>query len=123
MVDSESYIYQTILNVAYLPIISISIALGLPFLSKLKTAKSYILKPITLISLISYSMYLLHYSVVLQVMRLFVVIEEMSILEKWLLSIAYMTVTTVLAYFMYRFFEKPMMDIRDRPFFRKNSKS
>ena len=122
-VDSESYVFQSILNVMYLPIISISIALGLPFLSKMKTTKSFILKPITVISMISYSMYLLHYSIVLQVMRLFVVIEEMSMIEKWLLSFSYMVITTVLAYFLYRFYEKPMMDIRDRPFFRKNVKS
>ncbi|MFT5103656.1 MAG: peptidoglycan/LPS O-acetylase OafA/YrhL, partial [Candidatus Latescibacterota bacterium] len=122
-VPPESYAFQSILNLLYLPITSISIALCLPFLSQLKTTKSFILKPITIISIISYSMYLLHYSIVLQVMRQFVVIEALSTLEKCLLSFAYISVTIILAYFLYRLYEKPMMDIRDRPFFRKSIKS
>jgi len=52
-VPPESYAFQSILNLLYLPIISISIALCLPFLSQLKTTKSFILKPITVISIIS----------------------------------------------------------------------
>lgn len=123
LADSGSYAFQAIMNIVYLPITSISIALALPFLSKMKNSTSVFLKPITVISMISYSMYLLHYSIVLQVMRLYVVIEELSMLEKWLLSFAYIIVTTILAYFLYRFYEKPMMDLRDRPFFRKNLKS
>ena len=58
-------------NVLYLPINSIAIAFTLPFLSQIKTAPKLVLLPITMISLVSYAMYLIHYSVVMQLMKRF----------------------------------------------------
>jgi peptidoglycan/LPS O-acetylase OafA/YrhL len=109
-------------NVLYLPLISISIACLLPWLSLMKQSSKRIAAPVTIISLISYSMYLLHYSIVLQLMRHMVPIEEFSFTSRIFYSVIYISITILLSYILYRIYEKPMMDIRDRPFFRKNKK-
>ncbi len=107
------------LNVLYLPLCSLFIAMSLPFLSRLKRIPPLVLKPITVISLISYSMYLLHYSVILQLMKYWVDTSDISDLQKWVYSLGYLAITFVLSYVLYRAFEKPMMDLRDRPFFKR----
>lgn len=107
------------INVAYLPLCSIFIATSLPFLSRLNRVQTWILKPITFISLISYSMYLLHYSIVLQLMRFFFPTSEMITAEKWGYALLYLVLTIVLSYILYRIYEKPMMDLRDSAFFRR----
>jgi len=106
-------------NVLYLPLCSLSISMSLPIFSRLKKAPKVLLKPITFISLISYSMYLLHYSIILQLMRYFSPTEGFSSFQKWAFSLGYIFITILLSYFLYRLFEKPMMDLRDRPYFRR----
>ncbi len=106
-------------NVLYLPLCSVSIAMSLPFFSRLKNVPSGLRAPITFISLISYSMYLLHYSIILQLMRYFVSTEGFTTLQKWTFSGSYLLVTVLLSYLLYRLFEKPVMDIRDRGYFRR----
>lgn len=111
--DRSSEAFKTLLNVWYLPLNSISIALFLPYLSQLQVKSVAIVRPITFISVISYSMYLLHYSIVLQLMRTRVDIEIMSFSGKILFSIGYIAITILLAYFLYRLYEKPLTDLRD----------
>lgn len=111
--------YPFLWNVLYLPVCSILIAFSLPFLSQWKSVPRLISKPVTTISLISYSMYLLHYSIILQLMRYLKPIENLSIDEKMIYVIIYLTLTILLSYILYKVYEKPMMDIRDRPFFTK----
>lgn len=111
--------YPFFFNVLYLPLCSLSIAMSLPFFSRLKRASNFILKPITFVSIISYSMYLLHYSIVLQMMRYFSSSETLSAIQKAGYVLGYLTVTLLLSYFLYRLYEKPMMDIRDRSYFRR----
>ncbi len=107
------------INVFYLPVTSIIIALSLPFLSQWQKAPNWLIKPITFISLISYAMYLLHYSIVLQLMRYWIPIKQDSILYTLIFSVGYAVITIVLSYGLYRIYEKPMMDIRDQPFVKK----
>ncbi|MEZ4875834.1 MAG: acyltransferase [Flavobacteriaceae bacterium] len=107
------------LNVLYLPLCSVFIAFSLPVLSTLKTTSKTLLKPITFISIISYSMYLLHYSIILQLMHYFIKMDASSIVYQLLFSVGYVLLTLLFSYFLYRGFEKPMMDLRDTPFFRK----
>jgi peptidoglycan/LPS O-acetylase OafA/YrhL len=64
-------------NVWYLPINSIAIMLTLPLLSQIKTASKFIEKPITYISIISYAMYVLHYSIILQLLKYFLPSEDL----------------------------------------------
>lgn len=108
-----------LLNVLYLPLCSICIACSLPFFSRLKRAPSMLLKPITFISLVSYSMYLLHYSIILQVMRYYFPSEGFTQFQKWGFASGYLALTIVLSYVLFSLYEKPMMDIRDRAYFRR----
>lgn len=66
----------------------------------------------THISLISYSMYLLNLSVVAQVIQ-----ANFWPLEGWkalLMYLTYWSVVVFLSTLLYRYFEKPVMDLRDR---------
>ncbi|WP_447634922.1 acyltransferase family protein [Flavobacterium microcysteis] len=102
------------LYVAYLPIVSISISFFLPFLSGWKSEKSMLKSPIVFISLISYSIYLLHYSVILQLMKYFMPTEDYSIPQKHVFTFAYLVLTIILSYALYVWYEKPMMDLREK---------
>lgn len=110
-------------NVLYLPLCSICIAFLLPFLSGLVTAPKRLLLPVTAISLWSYSMYLLHYSIVLQLMRYFIPVEGMLFSDKIVFSVGYVCITIGLSYLLYTRFEKPMMDLRDSRYFIKKFKN
>ena len=103
-------------NVLYLPINSIAIALCLPLLSQIETAPNFFLIPVTTLSIISYSMYLLHYSIVLQLLKYFIPSEGLSSLNVSIYISVYVIVTILLSYILYYVFEKPMMDIRDKTF-------
>jgi peptidoglycan/LPS O-acetylase OafA/YrhL len=70
-------------NVWYLPINSIAIMLTLPLLSQIQSASKLILKPIIYISLISYAMYVLHYSIILQLLKYFIPSEGLPKFDVW----------------------------------------
>ncbi|PJC06028.1 MAG: hypothetical protein CO068_13255 [Flavobacteriaceae bacterium CG_4_9_14_0_8_um_filter_34_30] len=111
--------YSFFWDVLYLPVCSICIALSLPFLSQWNVTSSFYLRPITFISLISYAMYLLHYSIILQLMRYFIPIEVLEFSEKLIFTGVYVLITILLSYVLYRLYEKPLMDFRDKPYFKK----
>lgn len=106
--------YPFVWNVVYLPLASLSIAFFMPFLSQLETSISFIKRPIVFISTISYSIYLLHYSVILQLFMLFFDKKNTTLLHLHMITTAYLTTTVILSYLFYRFYEKPMMDLRDK---------
>ncbi|HLA55919.1 MAG TPA: acyltransferase [Flavobacterium sp.] len=108
LIDSHPFFW----NVMYLPMASVSIAFFLPILSGWKTAYSAIKKPVTFISLISYSIYLLHYSVILQTMKQIVTTQNPIYLLAFVVT--YLSVTILLSWLLYRFYEKPMTDKRDK---------
>ncbi|MBC8645382.1 acyltransferase family protein [Flavobacterium lindanitolerans] len=87
---------NSFLYIVYLPVVSISIAFFLPFLSGWKSEKSKLKNPIVFISLISYSVYLLHYSVILQLMKYFTDIENYPMLQKHIFTIVYLLLTIFL---------------------------
>jgi peptidoglycan/LPS O-acetylase OafA/YrhL len=101
-------------NVIYLPLTSLAFALLLPFFSELKTAPSWILKPITFISLISYSIYLLHYGIILHLMKYWVDTSNFSKNELHLFTGSYLLITIILSAFWYYIYEKPILKWRDR---------
>ena len=103
-------------NVLYLPINSIAIAFCLPLLSSIISGPRIIRKPITVISLISYSMYLLHYSVVLRLLKIIFPTTNLTTGELVGYFLLYMISTILMSLILYRFFEKPLMDIRDKPY-------
>lgn len=112
--------YPFFWNVLYLPINSIAIAFCLPLLSNIKSAPRLLFFPVTYISLISYSMYLLHYSVVLQLLKNYIPSEGLAKFDLFVYISVYLISTLLLSYILYRIFEKPMMDIRDKRFIIKS---
>lgn len=97
---------------------SLGTLLLLPYLSDLKSGKGFLYKALTRISLISYSMYLINFSLVLkQFLRrmnldyifgqgTFVILLEYFLF--WFLTIA-------LSMLIYKYFEIPAMNLRDAP--------
>lgn len=106
--------YPFFWNVVYLPLASLSIAFFVPFLSQLETSIKIIKQPIGFISKISYSIYLLHYSVILQLVMLFFDTKNATLLHHHIITTIYLTTVVVVSYLFYRFYEKPMMDLRDK---------
>jgi peptidoglycan/LPS O-acetylase OafA/YrhL len=94
---------------------STGFALCLPFADSVKKMKkrSFSGKFITLISIISYSIYLTHYSVVLRLLRKFDHLNN-SIYTCVLLYILYLGLSVIVSVLLYKFFEKPFMELRDR---------
>lgn len=100
-------------NVFYLPIISISIAFLLPLLSEWKTSSDLIQRPIVHISLISYSIYLLHYCVILQLFKYYIPTENFTFLQLHIYCFIYLMVTFFISSLLYFFYERPIMNLRD----------
>lgn len=102
-------------NVFLLPLMSVIYASFLPLLSQWKERPKFIGKTITIVSLISYAVYLLHYGIVLQTMRWLWPIEMMTTSMRVVYTFIYLILVFGLSYGWYRIFEKPMMDLRDKP--------
>lgn len=91
-------------------IISITIALQVPFIESIKISNEHILsRIIKLISLSTYAMYLIHpyiYSCI---------IKSKQISFNWFLQMPLALLTVfICGYIIYRFYEKPITDLRDR---------
>ncbi|HEY0045961.1 MAG TPA: acyltransferase [Flavobacterium sp.] len=105
--------YPIFWNIVYLPLTSLSIGLFLPLLSDWKSSWSIIKKPVTFISLISYSLYLIHYSVTLQTMKQIVPSDELKGTALVIFLLCYLAITFALSTILYKFYEKPVTDRRD----------
>lgn len=102
-------------NVFYLPLTSFMCVLFLPLLSQWKSLKYNILKKgITFVSKISYSIYLLHYSVILQLLHYYFPTDKFSSGQLHAYAAFYLVITFFSASLLYKWYEKPMMDLRDR---------
>ena len=96
----------------YFSLIPIAVMGLIPLASSWKSSKSIIAKAITHISKISYSMYLINLSLVALVIR--DNCAPNGNLDGILKYIGYCAVVVVASSLLYRLFEKPMMDLRDR---------
>ena len=86
--------------------------LFLPLLSVWKSSKSHVAKGIVHISRISYSMYLINLGIVAAILR-----DNIKIDGGWLGILMYLLFwisVVFLSGLLYRYFEKPVMDLRDR---------
>jgi len=109
----ESYPYFW--NIFYLPLTSLLCVSFLPFFSFWKTTKmSLFKKVVTFISKTSYSIYLLHYGVILQLLTFYFPTHDMVGFSLHFYTLGYLSLTFVCAFLLYRFFEKPIMDWRDK---------
>ncbi|OEK06087.1 hypothetical protein A8C32_18830 [Flavivirga aquatica] len=104
----------------YFNITSLGFAFLLPYANSNRTVglKSIWRKGVTLISLISYSMYLIHYSFVFLVINRLSKIND-SIMFSIIMYCCYFGITIIFSILLYKYFEKPMTDLRD---FNSNTK-
>jgi peptidoglycan/LPS O-acetylase OafA/YrhL len=102
-------------NIFYLPLTSLLCVLFLPILSQWKsTTFTFFQKPIIFISVISYSIYLLHYGVLLQLLQFYFPTDDLSMNQLHLYSLCYFLLTLLLASLLHKFFENPLRKIGDR---------
>jgi len=102
-------------QVVYFTITPIAAMLLLPFAESIKKGNRFFVGVFTHISKISYSMYLINLAVVFEVMQHnFPPVSETDALFKYFL---YWCIVIVFSSLLYRYFEKPMMDLRDRKWF------
>lgn len=100
-------------NVLFLPLNSIAICLLLPFLTTISFQSLLFTKWITLISVISYSIYLLHYTIILHLFKEFFPSDTLTGLSLGLYTGIYWIVTFVFSYLLYKYFESPMTRLRE----------
>ncbi|MGC4040227.1 MAG: acyltransferase [Flavobacterium sp.] len=104
-------------NILCLPMVSLAICMFVPVLLHWKMPSERIGRVITFICNISYSVYLLHYSLVLFLMKYFIDTTDFTTWQLNIFTLCYLLVTVGLSYLMYAYFEKPINDYR-----RKNLK-
>ena len=99
-------------NILCLPLVSTAICLFIPFLLNWKSPPQAIGNGITFICNIAYSIYLLHYSVVLFLLKYFIDTKDFGLWQLNLFAILYLSITVVLSYLLYTYFEKPINQFR-----------
>lgn len=112
-------LYQCVFSFS---VTSISVLLLLPFLSNLKNGKGVLYKGITIISLISYSMYLIHLSLIKNFIIKKIPYAEF-IQNAYLLSLfkysLYWFLTISVSVIIYKYFEIPTTNWRESKFVKK----
>ncbi len=96
----------------YFSFVGLAAAMLLPFADSVKLVRTRIGKIITHISLVSYSMYLLNLGVVAEVIRKN--FDPASPLAGFVSYSAYWLIVIFLSTLLYKYFEKPIMDMRDK---------
>jgi len=99
-------------NILCLPLVSTAICLFIPFLLNWKSPPKAIGNGITFICNIAYSIYLLHYSVVLFLLKYFIDTKDLGLWQLNLFAILYVSITVGLSYLFYTYFEKPINQFR-----------
>jgi len=99
-------------NIFYLPLLSISILLFFPLVYTFQL-KGFIREIITKISLWSYSLYLVNYSLVLLTLQHFILIDDLSIIQKTGILSLFWIISFGLAFLLYNFYEIPLTNLRD----------
>jgi peptidoglycan/LPS O-acetylase OafA/YrhL len=108
----DSPIYNDIFSFS---LTSISVLFLLPYLNNINSGNGYIYKALTYTSLISYSMYLLNLSVIqLWILKYFSLLITNDILLAFLKFFLYWFLTIFLSILMYKYIERPFMDIRSK---------
>ena len=100
-------------NVICLPLNSVALVCFLPFFSEWKLGPLRWVKPVEWMSELSYAIYLVHYSIVLFIMKHFVNTTALSLMQLHLFTFVYLIITFLLSYLLYNYFEKPITRLRD----------
>lgn len=97
----------------YLPLISLSCALAFPLAVHMK--RSVVFNSLVyFVSTRSYAIYLVNFSAILMCIHYLVDLEAASLLLKLVLSVVYLGLTIGSSNLIYRYFEKPILNYRDR---------
>ncbi|SNR32956.1 Peptidoglycan/LPS O-acetylase OafA/YrhL, contains acyltransferase and SGNH-hydrolase domains [Lutibacter agarilyticus] len=101
----------------YIQAVLISIALVFPYFITLNYT-GVCFKPIQFLSIHSYAIYLVNYSIVLLILQEFFNFEDMSLSQKGGMALLFLTITLLISKLIYHFFELPILKYRDRVFSR-----
>lgn len=105
--------------ILFLPLSSLLLCCMIPFLDNLKLKSKQIITFFKNLSLMSYALYLLHYTIILHAMKAIIPSDSLIGIELLLYTFLYWGLTILISFFFYKKFEKPIMDLRDKPFFKK----
>jgi len=100
------------MKVFHFPYVSLLVLFFIPFFDSIKAGKGLVYKSITHISKISYSMYLIHAALVVQVFTTHFKVETK--LESIFVYILMWTVTIIASSLLYKYYEKPITNFRDK---------
>lgn len=100
-------------NVFYFTIISLICSSLLPVFIHLNSPNKMVSSFVTFLSKVSYSVYLLHYSIVMVLFKYFIELYKLQINNTVLVAF-YLLVTFLLSTILYRYYEKPTTDLRDK---------
>ncbi|MFM9909529.1 MAG: hypothetical protein ACKVOW_09280, partial [Chitinophagaceae bacterium] len=107
--------YKWYMVVMSFPMMEIAILLLLPLLSEWKSSRGWIATLTTYVSLTSYSIYLIHFSIVktwlIDNMGVLGLHGTLLVITKYIL---YYLLTFTIAIIMYKFFEKPFLEARKK---------
>lgn len=123
LIVAKVYYFNTesiwFLNYVQLTLMSLITLLTLPFLSTYQQRHGLLIKSITFISLISYSMYLLNHTVILEIIMPMLrqpnawVAETIFNSSGWANYAIYWILTTLMSWLVYRFFEVKITACRE----------
>ena len=116
MPETHSWFYVFI----YLQVVILSIGMIFPFCYHLKH-NGFFLKPILFMSVHSYSIYLVNYSLILIPMQELFDISSFGFIEKMGIVLTFLSVTLIISRVLYVGFEKPILDYRDKKYVRVQS--
>ncbi|MDN3677956.1 acyltransferase [Flavobacterium paronense] len=103
-------------NILCLPLVSLAICMFFPFLLHLERPSEAIGNLISFVCRISYSVYLLHYSCILFLLKYLIDTTNFSIWQLNLFTILYLLITVSSSYLLYTYFEKPINEYRTKTF-------
>jgi len=107
-IDSYPFLWE----VVYLPLTSLALGLLLPFFSQWKTKMRMVQVSLAYLSKSSFAVYLIHYSVVLQLYFYFWTIPSLSSLLKLCIYLSYVGTTLLLGSFFTTFFSRVLCKYR-----------
>lgn len=115
------YIYQDMFFKSYLSFLftSAGVLIMLPKLYSIKGGAGYIYKILTIISLISYSMYLINYTLIKHYLfhflfNIFPVLHQPNLISSYINYVLFWFSTILLSIPLYKYFEMPMTKLRDK---------
>lgn len=97
-------------------LVSLFFGLLIVALEKTDFTNARISKPVNFISVTSYSVYLVHYELFIYLLKY----NNNSIQWSVLLLIISLILTYIISHTLYRYYEKPFMNLRDKKLFRRN---